>query len=252
LFGLLHEHYAERAGKSRWGDQTGLIERYADQVLASYPGAKMIHMIRDPRDRYEASIAMWPKGKGRCGGATARWKYSVALMRRNLSRYPDRYLPVQYEELVRQPEKTLHKVCEFIGESYTPAMLGMDGSPGHREKLIQNAEDSERPLSEKYIGRFRQHIPKSEIAFIQQYAKNEMRQLGYALEPIQFSPRERIKYEIWTRPSNLARMIVWLLIESLQQRFPRLTGRRPSDAMVLRSGRSGDAKPAASARQGEG
>jgi hypothetical protein len=252
LFGLLHQHYAERTGKTRWGDQTGLIERYADQVLAAYPGAKMIHMIRDPRDRYEASIAMWPNGKGRCGGATARWKYSVALMKRNLSRYPDRYLPVQYERLVRQPEKTMHNVCEFIGESYTPAMLSMDGSPGHREKLIQNAETSERPLSEKYIGRFRQHVPKPEIAFIQQYAKDEMGQLGYAIEPIRFSLRERVQYEISTRPANLGRMIVWLLVESLQQRFPRLTGRRPSDAMVLRSGRAGTVKPTTSARQREG
>lgn len=252
LFGLLHQHYAERAGKTRWGDQTGLIERYADQILAAYPGAKMIHMIRDPRDRYEASIAMWPKGKGRCGGATARWKYSVALMKRNLSCYPDRYLPVQYEKLVRQPEETLHSICEFIGESYTPAMLTMDGSPGHREKLIQNAETSEQLLSEKYIGRFRQHIPKQEIVFIQQHAKNEMRQLEYALEPIQFSPRERFQYETWTRPTNLARMISWLLVESLHQRFPHLAGRRPSDAMVLQSGRAEKVKPVTSARQGEG
>jgi hypothetical protein len=252
LFGLLHEHYAERAGKTRWGDQTGLIERYAEQVLAAYPGAKMIHMIRDPRDRYEASLAMWPNGKGRCGGATARWKYSVALMKRNLSRHPDRYLPIQYEALVRQPEETLRRVCEFIGESYTPEMLTMDGSPGHREKLMQNADMAERPLSEKYIGRFRQHVPKMEIAFIQQYARNEMRQFGYELEPIRFSLKERVKYETQTRPSNLTRMTVWLVVESLQQRFPRLVSRRPSGAHMLPSGRSVDTKPVASARQGEG
>jgi hypothetical protein len=252
LFGLLHEHYAERAGKRRWGDQTGLIERYADQVLAAYPGAKMIHMIRDPRDRYEASLAMWPNGKGRCGGATARWKYSVALMKRNLSAYPERYMVVQYEELVRRTEETLRSVCEFLGESYTPAMLTMDGSPGHREKLIQNSETSELPLSDKYIGRFRQHVPKSEIAFIQQYAKNEMEQLGYTLEPIQFSLKERIQHETKTRPANLTRMLVWLTMESLQQRFPRLAGRRPSDAMVLRAGKAGNVKHVTSARQGEG
>ena len=252
LFGLLHQHYAERAGKTRWGDQTGLIERYADQVLAAYPGSKMIHMIRDPRDRYEASLAMWPNGKGRCGGATARWKYSVALMRRNFSHHPDYYLPVQFEALVRQPEETLRRVCEFIGESYTPEMLTMDGSPGHREKLMQNADTAERPLSEKYIGRFKQHVPKMEIAFIQQYAKNEMRKFGYELEPIQFSLRERVQYETRTRPSNLARMTVWLIVESLQQRFPRLVSRRPSGAHVLPSGKSVDAKPATSARQGEG
>jgi hypothetical protein len=158
---------------------------------------------------------------------------------------------VQYENLVRQPEETLRSVCEFIGESYTPEMLTMDGSPGHREKLIQNAESTESPLSEKYIGRFRQHLSKLEIAFIQQYAKHEMRPFGYELEPIQFSLKERVQYETRTRPANLVRMTVWLIVESLQQRFPRLVSRRPSGAHVLPSGGSVDAKPATSVGQGE-
>ena len=90
LFALFHRHYAEREGKPRWGDQTGLIERYADEVLAAYPGAKIVHMIRDPRDRYEASLALWPKGRMRAGGATARWRYSARLAQRNLRRHPQR------------------------------------------------------------------------------------------------------------------------------------------------------------------
>ena len=250
LFGLLHQHYAERLGKPRWGDQTGLVERYADQILASYPGAKMLHMIRDPRDRYEASLAMWPNCKGRCGGATARWKYSVSLMKRNLAAFPDRYMVVQYENLVRQPEETLRRVCEFLGETYTQAMLSMDGSPGHREKLLQNADASERVLSEKYIGRFRTHVPPMEIAFMQQYVGQDMRQLGYNLDPIQFTLKERVRYETVTRPANLARMTAWLMTESLHQRFPRLVGRQPSGAKVVTSNRSKDVK--AAARQGEG
>ena len=72
LFSLFLIHYAEREGKPRWGAQTGLIERYADQVMAAYPDSQMIHMVRDPRDRYEASLALWPKGKLRAGGAVAR------------------------------------------------------------------------------------------------------------------------------------------------------------------------------------
>jgi hypothetical protein len=131
-------------------------------------------------------------------------------------------------------------------------MLTMDGSPGHREKLIQNADTAERPLSEKYIGRFRQHLSKLEIAFIQQYAKDDMRQLGYDLEHLQFSLKERVQYETRTRPTNLVRMTVWLVVESLQQRFPRLVSRRPSGAHMLSSDRSVDAKPATSVRQGEG
>jgi hypothetical protein len=135
LFALFHEHYAEREGKPRWGDQTGLVERYADQIFTAYPGARMIHMIRDPRDRYEASLAMWPNGKARVGGAAARWLYSSAWAKRNMKRYHGRYKIIRYETLVQKPEETIRAICAFLGEDYYPEMLSTDGSPGHREKL---------------------------------------------------------------------------------------------------------------------
>src|SRR5512143_2950886 len=56
LFALLHEQYAERLGKQRWGEQEGRLEGYADELFAAYPGAKVIHMIRDPRNRYEEML----------------------------------------------------------------------------------------------------------------------------------------------------------------------------------------------------
>ena len=83
LFALFQNHYAERLGKQRWGDKTSYVERYTDPIFAAYPEARMIHMIRDPRDRYASAIKRWPKGKGKLGGATARWLYSVGLAKRN-------------------------------------------------------------------------------------------------------------------------------------------------------------------------
>ena len=77
LFELFHLQFAAREGKPRYGVQTGLIERYADELFTAYPGVRVIHMVRDPRDRYEASLTRWPDGRGRAGGAAARWSYSA-------------------------------------------------------------------------------------------------------------------------------------------------------------------------------
>jgi hypothetical protein len=79
-----------------------------------------------------------------------------------------------------------------------------------------------------------------------------MGRLGYELEPISLSLKERVRYETRTRPANLARMTAWLLVESLQQRFPRLVRRRPSEAMVLPSDRARKVKRTTSFHQGEG
>ena len=236
LFALFQIHHAEREGKPRWGDQTGLIERYADEVFAAYPGSKMLHMVRDPRDRYEASLALWPNGMGRAGGAAARWLYSMRLAHRNLARYPDRYMIVRYESLVCQPEQTLREICVFLGEEYSPGMLTMDGAPTHRDKLRDsaNGHPGASPLSPTFIGRFRQFVPRREIAFLQLHAGRLMRAHAYFHEPLNFSWRDWFLFSLVDWPLNLIRMYAWLGKEAFHQNFPSLAGRTAAPKMILK------------------
>ena len=242
LFALMHEQFAERAGKPRWGDQTGLIERYADEVLAAYPDAVMIHMIRDPRDRYEASLRLWPKGRARAGGAAARWGYSVRLAERNMRRHPDRYRIVRYEDLVRRPEQVVRGVITFIEEAFEPEMLAMGDAPTYRRKLAGGADPPPGAvlISADHVGDYRGAIPDGELAFLQRVLAGPMRRLGYAPEPLRMSAPARIGYAAWALPSNGLRMAAWSGLEAIQHRFPRLVGRTPVRAKVVRSGEEGD------------
>jgi hypothetical protein len=235
LFELFLLHYAERMEKPRWGVQTGLVERYADHIFAAYPGARMLHMVRDPRDRYEASLTLWPDGKGRAGGATTRWLYSVRLAQRNERLYSGQYRIVRFESLVLQPEQTLREVCAFLGEDYQPGMLKMTGAPKHRDRLTQGAgqESDQAPLSPAFIGRFRQGVPKHEIAFMQMFAGRQMIAFDYKLEELDFSAGDWLRFVLREYPLNLARMIAWQSRESIQHRFPAYFGRRPRSQMVL-------------------
>lgn len=235
LFALFHEHYAERLGKPRWGDQTGLIERYADPIFAAYPDARMIHMLRDPRDRYQASLAKWPNGKLRAGGATARWLYSAMLAHRNARRYPERYRIVRFERLVRETENTLRELCNFLGEVYTPEILAMEVSPGHRRKLLGNQPlpPGKSPLSEEYIGCYRGQVDTREIAFMQSVAGGEMMRFGYLPAPVAFTAPQKLSYVAISWPANMARMAVWLGLEAVQHYLPRFAGRTPSRRMIL-------------------
>ena len=234
LFALFLRHYAERQRKPRWGAQTGLIERYADQLFAAYPDLKIIHMIRDLRDRYEASLALWPNGKGRAGGATARWLYSLNLAERHRQQYPDQYKIVRFETLVAQPEATLRDVCAFVGEGYTPEMLSMSAVPKHRNKLLhgETLPPGKSPVSMEYVGRFRGKIPPREIAFMQLHAGRKMQTYNYDLESLNFSWREQLNFALdW--PSQLARMLAWQTIETVQQKLPGRFGRKPGRRMII-------------------
>ena len=70
LFEIIEQHFAERQGKPRWGDKSLNTERYAREIISSYPGARILHMIRDPRDRYASVITRWKVRRGGIGAGT--------------------------------------------------------------------------------------------------------------------------------------------------------------------------------------
>lgn len=167
LYRLVHEHHAERVGKPRWGEQLGLLERYADVVLGDDPASQMVHMIRDPRSRYAAASVGRRRLVGDVGPETARWIRSARIARRHAARYPDRYLVVRYETLLADPEATIRRILSFLGEHHHPRVL--------------------EALATTSLGRGTAGPPTSSAGprvhrrdrFIERHARREMASLGY-------------------------------------------------------------------------
>jgi hypothetical protein len=218
LFALFHEHNAERVGKPRWGDKSLHTEHYADQVLAEFPDARIIHMTRDPRDRYASVRKRHGRDTQRVGAATGRWLFSMRAAQRNLKRHPENYMVVHYEELASKPEETLRQVCTFIWEEYTPAMLTMAGAAEHRDRGGNSSFGHFEPgvISTQSIGRFRSVLSSSEIAYIQMCTGAVMEAFGYPREPVQFTPNERLAFSLVKLPSDLARMLGWITLTSIR------------------------------------
>lgn len=220
LFALLHQHSAERSGKPRWGDKSLHIEHYADRIFAEFPGAKVIQMARDPRDRYASVRKRFGKDTPRLGASTARWLRATRHGRRNVRRYPDNYRIVRYESLAMEPEDTLREICAFIGEEYSPAMLSMQGAGEYRESGGNSSFDKIEPgvISTRSIGRFRAVLTASEIAFIQMTCGQEMTAFDYPKALITFRRGERLKFAVGTLPIHLGRMAGWWLLTTFQMR----------------------------------
>jgi hypothetical protein len=184
LFSLIHIQYAGRLGKKRWGDQTELLEKYALPILTAYPQARFIHMMRDPRDRYEAVLQKSHRSGG-VGVATARWLYSAALAKHNQQVFPQHYRVIHYETMVASPEETMQQVCKFIGEDYHQDMIQMRNIARFAKTIDQNGGSS--PLSMDYIGRFRKNLPAHEIFFIQRISRRYMKYFNYPSESVKIS-----------------------------------------------------------------
>jgi hypothetical protein len=201
LFGMLHAHHAMRLGKRRWGEQLGFVERFADPIFASYPAAKMIHLVRDPRSRYEASIGDGRGRPGAVGWDTARWVRSAELAQRNLERFPSGYLVVRYESLSAQPVAILRQVCDFLGETLTIEMTEALRAVRFDDAGTRWAHDPPGAPVDRRVAR----------SFIDTYARRQITALGYPSLGTTLGGRERVSFLLTDRPVNRVAMAAWRL-----------------------------------------
>jgi hypothetical protein len=218
LFALLEQQIAERMGKPRWGDKSLNTERYADPIFAAYPGARILHMIRDPRDRYASVLTRWKSRRGDVGAGMAMWLSSVNLAEENRKRYPSQYKIIRYETLAANPEETLRDICTFIDEEYAPEMLTMHGAKTFRAQGSNSSYGQRKPgvIATDSIGRFRHILSSRQIAFIQTLAKEEMLAFNYQPDAIHLPLNERLRFTLADWPLNLARLIAWRIRHSIK------------------------------------
>lgn len=114
--------YAERFGKSRWGDKTPLYCLELNSIRQVIPEAHFIHIIRDGRDAALSLRRMWFSPGWEIETQANYWRKCVMAARLAGIGRPD-YLEVRYEELILNTRETLEAICTFIGLEFDDAML---------------------------------------------------------------------------------------------------------------------------------
>jgi hypothetical protein len=122
LVARLFELYAAKQGKRRWGDKTPQHALYLREVLALFPEARIVHLVRDGRDVCESlkRVFIGPKSTPAIARTWRRYVRTVEQARRDFIA-PERFLQVRYEDVVLQRERELRRLMEFLGEPYTDA-----------------------------------------------------------------------------------------------------------------------------------
>ena len=242
LFALIEEQFARRLGRPRWGDKSLNTERYVDLIFEAYPNARVLHMMRDPRDRYASAVARWKVSRGGSGAGSAVWLSSLKLAMRHCERYPDRDKIVRYEALASRPEETLRGICDFIGEEYTPLMLSMKGAEQFRDEGGNSSYEQHEPghISTRSIGRFRQVLSPRQIAFMQMVSRGGMSMFEYEADRVRLSMLESLLFLFFDIPVNYVAMLAWSVREAFLNRVgrPLPSYRIVNDAEQVRAGAS--------------
>jgi hypothetical protein len=121
---ILHA-YAESMSKPRGGEKTPHHAWLAPTLMDWFPSAKVIHLVRDPRDVAASlrHVAWGPRDSVRA----ARLWTELVLAAEACAGRPN-FRTVRYADLVADTERTLAELCAFLGEEFVPAMLHPDAN----------------------------------------------------------------------------------------------------------------------------
>ena len=175
----MFQWYGDLKGKPLVGEKTPNYVREIALLSRTFPSARFIHLVRDPRD---VALSFRRIGfESRLGVTATRWRRIMKRWDREIMNLESgRHLELRYEDLVTNPEKELAAVCEFLGLEYDAGMMGY-----HRrsDQVLTGVDDpsihprlAERPRLESS---WTSELTSVEIAGIQLIAGDQFTRRGY-------------------------------------------------------------------------
>jgi len=188
--------WARQIGKERWGEKTPGHLFHWDRIQGRYPDAKIVHIVRDPRD-----VALsWIKvrfGVKTFYMAASRWRlYLEEVSRVKELVGPRRLHEVKYEDLLENPESELRTICEFLGESYSDRMLSFHENRAAYGTDAVNESNLKKPLLTRNSGKWATELSPAAVELVESVTGDWLLRYGYEQTA---ALREIGKLEDWFR-----------------------------------------------------
>lgn len=185
--------HAARAGKSpqRWGDKNNFYIRHIPEILALWPNAWLVHIVRDGRDvasswldlaRDQHAGPYAPRLPAEVDGIATRWRDDVDTIEAALQESP-RSARIRFEDLVNDPPAALAALTAAVDLSYSPDMLTY--WQRNREQVLEppatmgwKARTLDPPSTSR-AGRWRTALSADQVARFEAIAGPALDRYGY-------------------------------------------------------------------------
>ncbi|XP_067130352.1 carbohydrate sulfotransferase 5-like isoform X1 [Centruroides vittatus] len=169
-----------------------MLDTYKDLNL------KIIHLLRDPRgimnSRSKPSIASWCKTDITCYSSRvfcAKLDSDLMEAERILQKYPNRYLPLRYEELCCDMYRETERIFKFLGFGQVPKettqflhshnlAIMQNNTSLVEEKYLESSYTTVRD-SFKTAFAWRNELKFRNVKFIQRHCEKVMQKTNYAI-----------------------------------------------------------------------
>lgn len=190
------------------------IHRMLAFLINTFPDAKFVYQVRDPRDFLVSALK---RRVGPLGNKFGSVREAVNVWREDnlggLNAYtllgPEKVHLVRYEDLISAPEPVLRGLCDFAGLPFAPEMLDFHKSERASQIAVKGGprENVAKPLMAGNSRKYLKSLSKSQIRTVEAYCGDLMRVLGYnpeygtgllrspwrAIWPMLCEPLERIR-----------------------------------------------------------
>lgn len=209
---VFFEFEARLHGKTIAGDQTPRHVFYINELIEMYPGAKFIHMVRDPRAILLSQKRKWKAGRRRSQPrfevlrtfvnyhpitTTLIWRKTIeAGLRAQQTIANNLMKTIFFEELVENPQKNIEDLCEFLNIEFFPGMMDVTV-----ELSANKNDEGKRGIRKSVAEHWVNELSRTEIYLAERFAGSQMQRMGYTC----------------ARPEpNLSRLIYYILIWPFQ------------------------------------
>ena len=180
VYEFVHRVYMQGQGKVRWGNKSPRNVHFIPDIKALFPGAKIVHLLRDGRDvAIEIAEAdFWPHS---VWGGAQRWLHCIRAARvfgRELD--ADSFLELKYESLCRDPEPVLRRLCDFLNEPFDPGMLSHHTSASTRtwaKTKIHQA--TAKPITTEFVEAYKRRLNQHDQGALEALLGETLQAAGY-------------------------------------------------------------------------
>jgi hypothetical protein len=180
-----------------WGLKDPQLTDHIDVLREYLPNSKFIIIVRDGRGVANSYIEnKWGLGTNAYTGAE-RWKREVEQQIDFMNEYPDNFLFIRFEDMVKDLKTTMLNVCEHLELPFDTAMLEYNKQVSYYDVKPENKNTFKKPdikLAEKWSVKLTKH----QINVVENVAGDLLKQMKYELvgKSIRINIIQKLYYKI--------------------------------------------------------
>ena len=178
------------------GDKTPTYTRHLPQLDRLFPGAKIIHIVRDPRDvavsrmfhsqragYAEAAVQGSEQYRQTLEGAARLWREAVTAVDAFAAQHPGQVCEVSYRDLHDQPLDEIARLFAYLGASQPRVLVEQIAAQTSFEAMSGRApgqEDTAAFLRKGQSGAWRDRLDPAGARYIEDHCGELMRAKRFA------------------------------------------------------------------------